>query len=46
MNADAHNNPAIDNVKNAIIWVGMKNIQDWLMLMLYAHLDTQTAPAV
>jgi EAL and modified HD-GYP domain-containing signal transduction protein len=46
VNADSHNSPAIDNVKNAIIWVGMKNIQDWLMLMLYAHLDTQDAPAV
>ena len=46
VNSDVRNKPVIENVKNAIVWVGMKHIQEWLTIMLYAHLDTQTAPEV
>ena len=46
VNSDVRNKPIIENVKNAIVWVGMKHIQEWLTIMLYAHLDTQTAPEV
>lgn len=27
----------IDNVKDAVVWVGMRHIQEWLLLMLYAR---------
>jgi EAL and modified HD-GYP domain-containing signal transduction protein len=43
VNSDTRTKPAIERVKGAIVWVGMKHIQEWLTIMLYAHLDTQTA---
>ena len=43
VNSDTRTKPAIESVKGAIVWVGMKHIQEWLTIMLYAHLDTQTA---
>ena len=46
VNSDIRTKPAIESVKGAIVWVGMKHIQEWLTIMLYAHLDTQTAPEV
>ena len=34
----------IDNVKDAIVWVGMRRIQEWLMLMLYARPELGMTP--
>ena len=42
VNSDIRNKPVIENVKGAIVWVGMKHIQEWLTIMLYAHLDTRS----
>lgn len=32
------------DIREAIIWVGMQNIQDWLILMLYARPELGVAP--
>ena len=40
VNSDVRNKPVIESVKGSIVWVGMKHIQEWLTIMLYAHLDT------
>ena len=40
VNSDIRDKSAIDSVKGAIVWVGMKKIQEWLKLMLYARLGT------
>ena len=40
VNSDIRGKPAIETVKEAIVWIGMKKIQEWLMLMLYARLGT------
>ena len=40
VNSDMRGKPAIETVKEAIVWIGMKKIQEWLMLMLYARLGT------
>ncbi len=34
----------IDSVKDAIVWVGMRNIHEWLMLMLYARPEMGMTP--
>lgn len=34
----------IESVKEAIVWVGMRNIQEWLMLMLYARPEFGITP--
>ena len=34
----------IDSVKDAIVWVGMSRIQEWLMLMLYARPELGMSP--
>ncbi len=36
----------IDTVKDAIVWVGMRRIQEWLMLMLYARPELGMTPQV
>jgi len=40
VNSDVRDKPAIETVKGAIVWVGMKKIQEWLKLMLYARIGT------
>ena len=40
VNSDMRGKPAIETAKEAIVWIGMKKIQEWLMLMLYARLGT------
>ena len=40
VNSDMRSRPAIESVKSAIVWIGMKKIQEWLKLMLYARLGT------
>lgn len=40
VNSDMRGKPPIDTIKGAIVWIGMKKIQEWLMLMLYARLGT------
>ena len=42
VNSDVRNKPVIESVKGAIVWVGMKHIQEWLTIMLYAHLDSRS----
>ncbi len=38
VNSDIHpRHSNIGNIKDAIVWVGMRRIQEWLMLMLYAR---------
>ena len=34
----------IETVKDAIVWVGMRNIHEWLMLMLYARPEMGMTP--
>lgn len=34
----------IESVKDAIVWVGMRNIHEWLMLMLYARPEMGMTP--
>ncbi|MCF0221837.1 MAG: EAL domain-containing protein [Fibrobacter sp.] len=34
----------IETVKEAIVWVGMRNIHEWLMLMLYARPEMGVTP--
>ena len=34
----------IETVKDAIVWVGMQHIQEWLMLMLYARPELGMSP--
>lgn len=36
----------IDSVKEAIVWIGIQRIQEWLMLMLYARPELGMAPQV
>lgn len=37
VNSDSRSHERIDNVKDAVVWVGMRHIQEWLLLMLYAR---------
>jgi len=37
VNSDSQSHEPIDNVKDAVVWVGMRHIQEWLLLMLYAR---------
>lgn len=38
VNSDIHQrHSSINNIKDAIVWVGMRRIQEWLMIMLYAR---------
>lgn len=45
VNSDSQGHGQIDNVKDAVAWVGMRHIQEWLMLMLYARPETQDKQA-
>lgn len=45
VNSDAQiRSHRIDNVRDAIVWIGMRNIQEWLMLMLYARPEMGMTP--
>lgn len=44
VNADAHANDPIKTVREAIVWVGMSHIHEWLMLMLYARPELGITP--
>ena len=45
VNSDAQfKSHSISNVRDAIVWIGMRNIQEWLMLMLYARPEMGVAP--
>ena len=45
VNSDAQfRSHSIANVRDAIIWIGMRNIQEWLMLMLYARPEMGMTP--
>ena len=45
VNSDAQfRSHSIANVRDAIIWIGMRNIQEWLMLMLYARPELGMTP--
>ncbi|MCQ2060854.1 MAG: EAL domain-containing protein [Fibrobacter sp.] len=45
VNSDAqYKQQNISEVKDAIAWIGMRNIQEWLMLMLYARPEMGVAP--
>lgn len=45
VNSDAQfNSQSIANVRDAIVWIGMRNIQEWLMLMLYARPEMGMTP--
>lgn len=37
VNSDSQSHASIDNIKDAVAWVGMRHMQEWLMLMLYAR---------
>lgn len=37
VNSDSQAHDHIDNIKDAVVWVGMRHIQEWLLLMLYAR---------
>lgn len=37
VNADSQTHCHVNNVKDAVAWVGMRHMQEWLMLMLYAR---------
>lgn len=37
VNSDCQGHGHIDNVRDAVVWVGMRHIQEWLLLMLYAR---------
>lgn len=44
-NSDGHGKHSrIDSVKDAIVWVGMSHIQEWLLLMLYARPEMGMTP--
>lgn len=42
VNSDSQNHKSIDNVRDAVVWVGMRHIQEWLLLMLYARPESNT----
>jgi len=45
VNSDAQfRSQSISNVRDAIVWIGMRNIQEWLMLMLYARPEMGMTP--
>ena len=45
VNSDAQfRSQNIANVRDAIVWIGMRNIQEWLMLMLYARPEMGMTP--
>ena len=45
VNSDAQfRSQSIANVRDAIVWIGMRNIQGWLMLMLYARPEMGMTP--
>ena len=45
VNSDAqYRGRDISNVRDAIVWIGMRNIQEWLMLMLYARPEMGMTP--
>ena len=45
VNSDAqYRSQKILNVRDAIVWIGMRNIQEWLMLMLYARPEMGMTP--
>ena len=45
VNSDAQfRSQSIANVRDAIVWIGMRNIQEWLMLMLYARPEMGMTP--
>jgi len=45
VNSDAQfRSQDISNVRDAIVWIGMRNIQEWLMLMLYARPEMGMTP--
>lgn len=45
VNSDAQiRSHRIDNVRDAIVWIGMRNIQEWLILMLYARPEMGITP--
>ena len=45
VNSDAlSRHSRIDSLKDAIVWVGMSRIQEWLMLMLYARPELGMTP--
>lgn len=45
VNSDAQfNSQSVANVRDAIVWIGMRNIQEWLMLMLYARPEMGMTP--
>ena len=45
VNSDAQfRSQDIANVRDAIVWIGMRNIQEWLMLMLYARPEMGMTP--
>ena len=47
VNSDSQNRHSrISSVKDAIVWVGMRRIQEWLMLMLYARPEIGMTPQV
>jgi len=36
-NSDSQSHEPIDNIRDAVAWVGVRHIQEWLLLMLYAR---------
>ena len=45
VNSDAQfRSQNVANVRDAIVWIGMRNIQEWLMLMLYARPEMGMTP--
>lgn len=44
VNADSHEGTGIKTVREAIVWVGMSHIHEWLMLMLYARPELGISP--
>ncbi len=42
VNSDSQTHSHIDNIKDAVAWVGMRHMQEWLMLMLYARSENHS----
>ncbi len=44
VNSSSDKHSKIESIREAIVWVGMRNIHEWLMLMLYARPEMGMTP--